>query len=193
MYCIPQLLRIIKIFILQTYTCYNLKYQPEKQMEINQTFEPMGSRPGIALNYEAQTYLSSAGKWATFLGILGFILCAFILIAALSFGAVFNKLQQVLPSPQTMILAGMGGAITVFSILIDILYFFFALYLYQFGSNIKNGLTFLDGVHVTAGLGKLKSFFKLWGIVTIIVLVIYILIFGFAIIAGLNAASVMHR
>ena len=162
-------------------------------METNQTFEPMEPRPGIVLNQEAQTYLGHAGKWATFLGILGFVFCAFILIGALSFGVVFNKLQQLLPSPQTIMLAGLGGAITVVFILIDILYFFFALYLYQFGSNVKKGLAFSNSIHVTTGLIKLKSFFKLWGIVTIIVLVIYVLVFVFAIIAGMNAASMMHR
>ena len=162
-------------------------------METNQTFEPMDPRAAIVLNQEAQTYLGHAGKWANFLSILGFIFCAFILIGALSLGAVFNKLQEMLPSPQTIMLAGLGGAMTVIFILIDILYFFFALYLYQFGSNVKKGLAFSDSIHVTTGLGKLKSFFKLWGIVTIIVLVIYIIIFAFAIIAGMNAASMMHK
>lgn len=162
-------------------------------METNEAFDPLGPSPTFSIDHEAQSYLGEAGKWAAFLGILGFIACALILIAAFSFGAVFNRMQQVMPGPQAMILSGLGGVMTVVFILIDVLYFFFSLYLYQFGSNIKKGLTFYDSNHVTTGLGKLKSFFKLWGIVTIVVLIFYILIFAIAVAAGLNAASLMHR
>jgi hypothetical protein len=162
-------------------------------METNETFEQPIAEPGIILTLEAQSYLRESGKWASFLGILGFIYCAFILIFAFFAGSIFSKAAEVSPNSMSLLLAGMGGFITFFYILIDVVYFFFSLYLYQFGDKIKRGIMFTDTAHVTAGLGKLKSFFKLWGILTIIMLCLMVLaIIGFIVI-GIGAASMMNK
>ena len=162
-------------------------------MDANETFEQPIAGPGIILNIEAQSYLREAGKWASFLGILGFIACALFLLTAFSISTIFTKIAAIAPGGTAIALTGVAGFITVFFILIDVVYFFFALYLYQFGNKIKKGIMFTDNVHVTGALGKLKSFFKLWGIVTIIVTVLYILLIIGFIVAGVSAASMMGR
>ena len=129
---------------------------------------------GIVLTTEALIYLREAGKWAKFLGIIGFVACALFLIMALFIGALFSVMAKLSPIYSQMP-AGIGPVFSVIFILIDILYFFFALYLYQFGSRIKNSLIYMDANQVADALGKLKSFFKLAGIVTIVVLCIYAL------------------
>ncbi|MCR8559797.1 DUF5362 domain-containing protein [Mucilaginibacter sp. BJC16-A38] len=93
----------------------------------------------------------------------------------------------------TGMMAGMSGFLTVFYLLIGLVYFFFSLYLYQFGSQVKKGIMFFDNNHVTGAFGKLKSFFKLWGILTIIILCLYALIIIGAIIFGAAAASMMNK
>ncbi len=159
-------------------------------METTEPFAPSDAEPGINLTFEAQTYLREAGKWATFLGIIGFIGCGLILISAFSISGMLARVADVVPNQSFAILAGMGGVMTVMFILIDLIYFFFALYLYQFGDRIKKGLNFADTAHVTAGLGKLKSYFKLWGILTIVVLSFYAL----AIVGGIIfAVALSHR
>jgi hypothetical protein len=83
---------------------------------------------------------------------------------------------------------GIGGSfVSILYILLDILYFFFPLYLYRFASRIKKGIVFQDSAHVTQAVDSLKSFFKLWGIVTVIVIAIYAIIFLFAIIIGVSS------
>jgi hypothetical protein len=137
---------------------------------------PLTPNNNVILTTEAQSYLLSTGKWATFLGILGFIFCGLFLLLALSMNSIMNKvasLQQ--ENPVVAIMTGMGTGITVVYILIDLLYFFFALYLYQFATKIKAAINFSDSILLTAGLKKLKSFFKLWGIVTIVVIILYVL------------------
>ena len=52
---------------------------------------------------------------------------------------------------------------------------------------------FTDTVHVTAGLGKLKSFFKLWGILTIVMLCLIVLMIIVFIVIGIGAASMLHK
>jgi hypothetical protein len=130
--------------------------------------------PELVLTPEALYYLRESGKWANFLSIVGFIICGLLLIVALFVGTMFAALSRLSPVYSAMP-AGIGGIFSVIIILVDVLYFFFALYLYQFAERIKKGITFVDTDHVTMALGKLKSFFKLWGIVTIVVLCLYAL------------------
>ena len=54
--------------------------------------------PLLVLTPEAQYYLQETGKWANFLGIVGFILCALFLIMALCIGAIFSMLAQFSPN-----------------------------------------------------------------------------------------------
>jgi hypothetical protein len=89
-------------------------------------------------------------------------------------------------------IAGFGWLFSFFYLLIALVYFFFSLYLYQFGDKIKKGIGFADSVSVTAAFGKLKSFFKLWGILTIIALAFMALCFVIGIIVAVTAASAMH-
>ena len=161
-------------------------------METNETFEQAGNNQSLVLTFEAQSYLREAGKWAYFLGILGFIFCIIILIVAFFAGSVFTKMAELSPNSMVATFAGMGGFVTVFYILIDLIYFFFALYLYQFGSQIKKGITFTNETQVTSALGKLKSFFRYWAILTIIVLSLYALIIIGAIALGVGA-SMMNK
>jgi hypothetical protein len=137
--------------------------------------------PALLLTPEAQYYLQQSGKWANFLSIVGFIMCALFLIMALFIGALFSVLASFSPI-YSQIPAGVGGVLSAVFILCDVLYFFFPFYLYQFASKIKKGLVLTSADEITNGLSKLKSFFKLCGILTIIMLCIYalelVVIFG---------------
>jgi len=159
-------------------------------MEITESHLEPTAEPQIILTDEAQYYLQKAGQWAYFLGIIGFIVTGFIVIAALFAGAVFSAMAKL--NPMTPYPANMGVYMTFFYMLIAAFNFFFSLYIYQFGNRIKNAILYNNTQEVTVALGKLKSFFKLWGIATIVVIAVYILAFIGLIIAGINAASVMR-
>jgi hypothetical protein len=162
-------------------------------METTEIIEPNVPNPGLILTFEAQTYLRQAAKWANFLSIIGFICCGFILLASFFVGGVFSRMSEYpygSANPMVNMMAGMGAGITVFYILIGVWYFFFCLFLNQFAGKIKRGIAFADSTHVAEGLSKLKSFFKLWGISTIIIISLYILIFIVAIGVGV---TMMHR
>ena len=138
----------------------------------------------VTLSIQAQIYLQEAAKWSRFLGIVGFVVCGLFLIMALFIGVIFSVLANLSPVYSQMP-AGMGPLFSVVFILIDVLYFFFALYLYQFGKKIKEGLVLLNSDDITIGLGKLKSFFKLAGILTIIFLCIYAIEIVVLIVVGM--------
>jgi hypothetical protein len=159
-------------------------------MEINETpAQPVAPESHLILTEQSQYYLSKAGQWAYFLGIMGFVGTAFIAIMALFVGAFFSTMATM--NPLLAPAAGAGGAVTVVYLLIAVVSFFFALYLYQFGDRIKKGVTFKNQEEINLALGKLKSFFKLWGIFTIIYLSFMVLFILIGVFGG--AAAMMNR
>lgn len=147
---------------------------------MEETFTPEPQVPaeqphGIVLLQEAQTYLITAGKWAKFLGIMGFIGTGFIVLCALFVGTIISAMSRF--SPSGRMAAAPGGFLSFVYLLIAVFYFFISLYTYQFGARVKDGVTFNSSAIVTEGLGKLKSMFKMVGIVTIVMIVLYVFIF----------------
>jgi hypothetical protein len=132
----------------------------------------------LAITEEARYYLTIAGKWANFLAIVGFVFTGFMILGIVFTGTVFSGLQNI-PSVYTaqlsMALGYVIGFVRVIDVAVAAYCFFFSLYLYQFGSSIKKGILFNDNVQATLGFEKLKSFFKLWGISTIIIIILYII------------------
>jgi hypothetical protein len=160
-------------------------------METTETFEQAFPSPGLLLTVQAQSFLQQAGKWAVFLGIMGFIGSAFVLIIALFAGTIVTILTQAFPNAQG--LGGMSISLTIIYLCIALISFFFALYLYQFGTGIKKGILLANPGLITVASEKLKSFLKLWGITTIVVMAVDVLMIIVFIIIGIGAASMMHR
>jgi hypothetical protein len=165
-------------------------------METNETELPPIPAPipppaGIVLSPEALSYLRESGKWASFLSILGFIMCGLFLIIAIFISTIFAYMSKLSPGNSAMP-QSLGSFISIIYILIDVLYFFFPFYLYRFADRVKKGVIFSDSRSIAEGLSNLKSFFKLSGIVTIVVISIYALIFIAMIIGGIGAAA-LHR
>jgi hypothetical protein len=152
-------------------------------METTENFEPT-AEPQIILSEEAQYYLQKAGQWAYFLGIVGFVLSGIFVLGSLFIGSIFSMLSKLQPEAATPYPAAMGGFLSFVYILLAIFYFFFSLYIYQFGGRIKNGILHSNSAEITIAFSKLKSFFKLWGISTVVIISLYALIFIVAIIGG---------
>ena len=148
--------------------------------ETTEPIVPDYSLPSLAIDHEGKGYLFTAGKWARFLGILGFIAVAIIALLCV-FAGTATLIMGHSSSTGFSISAG-AGALEILPLLpIMILYFFVSYFLYQFGTNIKNGIAVNDTLFATKAFRNLKSHFKLIGIIAIIVIVFYI---GAFIIAG---------
>ena len=123
------------------------------------------------LELRTREYLTSAGKWAKFLAILGFIGCGLILI-----GSMFAL--SLLRS------ANMSWLILLY-IAVAILYFIPSLYLYRFSAAaIETGYSGSSS-DLEVAMMNLKKFLKFVGIFVIIILSIYALVFiGALLFAG---------
>jgi hypothetical protein len=161
-------------------------------METNDTLtQPAAAEPQLILTQEAQYYLQKAGQWANFIGIIGFIVTGLIVLGALFVGTMFSMMASL--NPLVAYPTWIGTAMTIFYLFFAVFNFFFSLYIYQFGDRAKKGILHNNVQEITIAFGKLKSFFKLWGIATIVIIALYILAFIFAIIASVGAASMMGR
>lgn len=149
-------------------------------MENNSAFDSFE----LQLTNESKSFLREAGKWANFLGVLGFIGLGFMVIGAFSIiamGSAFGSMGGG---------AGAFGAIGstflgVIYLLMVLLYFFPVLYLYRFGSKVKKAFANNDTAMLTSSLENLKSHYKFVGILAIIMLSFYVLAILIAIVGGL--------
>jgi hypothetical protein len=157
-------------------------------MKTNDNAEQNNLTPELMLTREAQRFLQGAGKWASFLGILGFIGSAFTLVAALFVGNIAEIIAKLKPASPTYPNA-MGGVVGLIYVLIAIFYFFLSLSLFRFGNGVKTGLSFADPVSLSKAFRKLKSFFKLWGIATIVIIILFIIIIIVAVVIGIGWQS----
>jgi len=130
----------------------------------------------LTVNPEIKNHLSEAAKWAKFLGIVGFVLVGFMVIAAFFAGTFFSFIgrNQTYQNGVNPFESGaFSVAMAVYFLLIALLYFFPSLYMYQFGAKTQNALRNNDQFDFTAAFSRLKSFLKFFGILTAIFLVLY--------------------
>jgi len=135
----------------------------------------------FGLSDSAKSYLLETAKWAKFLAIVGFVMIGILVIFALFFSSIMSSMPEFEEIPG---LAGLGGTfVTIIYLLMALLYFFPALYLYRFATKTKVALVAASSEGLSVGLGNLKSTFKFMGILMFIVLVLYGILFVFVIFA----------
>jgi hypothetical protein len=144
----------------------------------------------LSIDHESSLYLTETARWAKFLAIVGFVTCGLLAVASFFIGSLLAR--SALPtygSEGAGAIAGAGGLITAVYLAIAVLYFFPCLFLYQFSVRLKAALRDNDQVMLNQSLKSQKSLFKYVGILTIIAISFYALVF---IIAMISAAFTRH-
>ncbi|WP_158995719.1 DUF5362 family protein [Mucilaginibacter sp. L196] len=168
-------------------------------METTETPEqplPEQPKPGLILGEVAKYYLHTIGRWANFFSILGYISTGFIILIVLFVGVIFSTItaaQEQFAGPQAgMVSSMMSASLTVMRfifIAFAVYSFFVAFYLGKFAARIKKATALNDTLTATNAFENLKSYFKLIGITTIVLLALDILVFIIMLIVGIGAAS----
>ena len=136
---------------------------------------------GLTISNTAINDLSKTGKWTKFLSIIGFIFSGLIVIMGLFSGSIMSSI----PNGQiSNMFNGMGIIAGGMYILMGLLYFFPSWYLFKFSQKIKKALSTQNNndLNLNAAFNNQKSFYKFWGILTIISIGIYVLLFLIALI-----------
>ncbi len=133
---------------------------------------PLVVSPDMTLN------LSETARWSKFFAILGFIFCGLIALVALGLfvgGEAFNT------NPMYAQFGAVKNVIAVLYLVLGLLYYFPSRYLYNFASNLKFALSNHDQEALNYAMANQKSVYRFWGILTIILIALYIIIIVFAI------------
>lgn len=140
-------------------------------------------------NFQLESYalehLNETRKWTFFLSVLGFVfigLAILVLFGVLSFSGSIGR--------------GMYSTSPVLSIIpiifIAAIYFFPVYFLLMFSKNAKLAVLNSDTNALTNALKYLKFHYRFMGILAIVIVSIYVLVFLVAIVTGGIASMMMH-
>jgi hypothetical protein len=132
----------------------------------------------LVVTEEMRSYIYDMTKWARMFAILGFVLSITLILGSFSIGAIINSNPALLAQIGPL---GKSGTtvITVFYLIIGLLYFYPSILLFKFSNKGKQGVLFGEQESLNEAFYSIKSLFKFFGIVTIIAVVAYF-IFAFA-------------
>ena len=156
-------------------------------MENNEILDQGYNTPSnqSGLSSEDKSYLETAAKWAKFLAIMGFIACAFMVLAALSMFAMGSAMGSLAsadsPSPMAALGGGMFGAgLGLVYLLMALPFFFTCLYLYRFASKIQASI-YSSNLSATDAFLNLRNYFRMRGYLVVAVIVLYVALIVFGI------------
>lgn len=129
----------------------------------------------LIVTEEMRSYLYDMSKWARFLSVVGFVISAFLTLGSFGIGAAVTAnpgmLNQLGP------LGGIGATgITIFYLLLALFFFYPSLLLLRFSAKVKQGVLFGDQENLNDAIAHVKSLFKFWGVITIVLIASYFLL-----------------
>ena len=133
---------------------------------------------------EAREGLKTAASWSMGLAILGFVGVGFMVLAGVAMlvmSSFLGKASTDMPFPFWII--------SLFYLLIAALYFFPLLFLFRFGSKMKNALLHNDNHSLTESCANLGKHYKYLGIMVIILIGLYLVAIFAAIAFGASMGS----
>ena len=143
----------------------------------------------LVIDQSAKMFLGETAKWGKFLAIIGFVFCGLILVGALFLffagGSMTSAFKGMNPA-----LAGVAtGFIGFIYLLLALIYYFPSKYLYDFSIYIKQAIALEDQESLNYAFERMKSLYKFWAILMIVLLSFYALIIVFTVLVGGFAAS----
>lgn len=137
----------------------------------------------LRLNESSKKFLRETSKWAFILSIIGFVIVGMLVFMAVFFGIMLTDVRSNLNPLRDM---GMPAwYFTMVYLLSAVIYFFPMLYLYKFSRRMKSALIEKSTEDLTAAFSNLKSHYKFVGITVLIIIGLYILLFGLGIVFAL--------
>lgn len=156
--------------------------------EINEGQPEQDGVEMLVVTEDIRSYIYETAKWARFLAIVGFVLTGWVIILAFSASAFVNALNEVSPGSP---LAALGSTVmTVVLLMSALVYFYPSLMLFKYATAAKTAVLFAEQESLVIAMSKMKSFFKFWGILTIVGLAFYMILILFAVVANMGAAAV---
>ena len=140
----------------------------------------------FSLNFDpiAKSHLMDTAKWARFLSISGMIITGLIIVGAI-LGIGLGKTYGSSGSEMADEMAGaFKFGMIIVSLIMGVIAFFPLLFLLRFSNNMKTAINANDQEAMNEAFLNMKRYFRFLGILFIIALVFYALVFVFAIFSS---------
>jgi hypothetical protein len=137
----------------------------------------------LQISPATQRYLLIAARWGKFLAIVGFIFCGLITTMAFFMGPLLATYMKSRSYTYTYLNPLVVTGIYIF---LAIVFFFPCLYLFRFSGNVQDALDENDQDSLDTAFLNLQSIFKFYGVVTIVVLSFYLMVFIFSIVGAVS-------
>jgi hypothetical protein len=138
---------------------------------------------GFGIDPSTKAHLAEAAKWAKFLAIVGFVMCGLVVILSFFMGTILSSMGSY-SNDDAGFGAGLGIFVTIFYLALGVLYFFPCLFLFRFAINMTAALNTNDQLTLNRSFQNLKIMFRYVGILTIVVLSLYILGIAFGVLGA---------
>jgi len=127
----------------------------------------------LVVTEEIRSYIYETAKWTRFLSVIGFLFAALMALTAFSATAIMETLQVSAPGNP---MAQLGATfLTVYFLCVSLMLFYPSFLLFKFSNAANTAVLYGDQENFTVAMKKLKSVFKFWGVVTIVIMAVYIL------------------
>lgn len=159
----------------------------------NQSYEqnqPFGKSilSGLEVDQNVKISLAEAAKWAKFMGIIGMVMIALMVFGGIAMMAMGSLFLNQMPETQNMPFS--PGLFGIIYIVAALLYIYPTWTLLKFGSQTRTGIKYENQIQFNQGLKNLMHCFKFVGILTIIMIAIYVIaIIAIAVGAGIGAMN----
>lgn len=140
----------------------------------------MENQYNLLLTDEAVDALKISSKWTLFLSILGFIGIAFLLLFGIYTSTIVSSMSAMMPEAGMM--GGFTSYISLIYIVLAVVYFIPIYYIFQYSNKMKNAISTQNSILLSEALIALKSHHKALGIIAIVVISLYIIMFFGAIV-----------
>ncbi|MDP4209759.1 MAG: DUF5362 family protein [Bacteroidota bacterium] len=132
----------------------------------------------LSLSGNTKDFLTEITKWAFFLSIIGFIITGLLLISG------FIGIASLWSNNSIPVFAGI--ILGIFNILIAVIYLLPVLYLYRFSTIARNAIKLGNSEEMEMAFKNLKRHYRFIGILTLVILGIYVLSMFAALFVGLS-------
>ncbi len=136
---------------------------------------------GLTLSAAAKDFLLQTAKWAKFLSIVSFVFSGLMLLFGALFGVIMSKFSGMA--------MGMGAEypttfVTIYVIVLALIMIYPTLRLFQFAQQAKVAVSSNDANAMEQSMRRIRSVFRFYGILIIIILALYVFVILFSIIVG---------
>ena len=129
----------------------------------------------LLINDISQANLNSSARWGKFLSIVGFVGSGLMVLGGIYFQTIMSSFSAYTYGSQVAKYVG------IVYIILGIILFFPCLYLFKFSNKMQEAIRSSNQESLDNAFMNLKSMFKFYGIVTIVILCFYALAFLFGI------------